>query len=183
MVFEIVDSFQGLKRRVMMLVASGVLLTAAFVQMSDAQLRFPPQYISQTTAIYDQVFSIAKAKSQELMLAGKSADVSLYEPFPFMAPHIFRYRALVEGVALTLTDGGDSILLTDLDALREIANRADLVLVPTEAVMAEVERFHFPIDRFLAQFHAWLAENPGFSVVARFPFGRGQVLLYRAVPK
>jgi hypothetical protein len=189
MVFEIVVSFEGLKRRVMMLVAPGLLLTAASVQMSDWQIRLPPQDSLQATAIYDQVFAIAKAGSRALMLAGKPGEISLYVPYPGpVAPHAFRYRALVEGVELTLIDKGDSIRQTDLDVIHETANRANLILVPDDAAIeADTAEFggmfQFRINRVFPQFRAWLAENPGFSEIGHFPFGGGQVLLYRSVSK
>jgi hypothetical protein len=152
------------------------LLVATFVQFSDSQMRVGPQNSVQSMLVYEQVFAVVKAQSQTLLDVGKPRPVFIYTPTPVpVSTHAFLFRGLRDGVDV---DAAYSVHDTNVAALYEIASRADVVMLPDAAIVAESPAY--PVKPLLAQFSEWIAANPRFNKVAEVRWGPGQVLIYRA---
>lgn len=158
-------------------VTLGLLIVSAIVQFSDAQERFPAIERLQTTAVYNRVFTVAKAYSQALTLAGKPRAVELYTPSPVpVVTHAYIYRGLREGTDI---DAYYSIYENNLSTLYETAARSDIVVVIDQAIVAETFS-RFPVNQLLPAFRKWIAESPRFRKADEINWGKGLVLIYEA---
>jgi len=170
----------ALSRRSQAVYATLLLVIFAVVaggEMKDGQGRFPESTL-QSSAQYDRIYSVLRAMAVGSADGlGSSHHVSAYFPTVYVAPLAYQFRALEEGLDVSVDQGPFE---TDPDRVFNSARTADIVFIPDGRLLSKY--FPYPVNTLLGALVVRLRKDGTMIEGAPVELPDGAMLIFRKRP-
>jgi hypothetical protein len=165
--------------RVVALILIGLF---AVTGLADKQDRYPRQIVSALRAEFDGVYRLLKEVlvAQQGVVSNGSPTLLAYFPCPApVAPHAYRFHALLDGLDFELEESPHQ---SNLQELVDVANRAKVIVVPDDESLKSI--YPYPVTKLIPAFRKWLDGNIHFKRIGtvRTSLGGTDLFAITSVP-